>query len=388
MHSTDPNGPADTRLMGIIHGALRRDLARTRTALTASPAPRQPQREAIAAHLGWMMRFLHAHHATEDTGLYPLVRERSPGAAAVLDRMHADHEAIAGGIEEVEARAADYGRGDEDGERPRLLAALDDLEATLLPHLRLEEDKAMPIVSATLTDAELRRWDEEDNIKPKSLAQLGREGHWILDGLGPDDRDYVLHLVPTVQRFVLLHGFARAYRRQAAACWGEAAPARRVQKQGRVEVVVPADHRAVWDVVADVTRVGEWSHECVGAEWVDGATAAVPGARFRGRNRSGLFRWGRVCEITVAEPWELTFRTVPTLRYPDSTEWTIRLHEDEGGTRIEQAFHAVKAPKMLDVVYATAIPNHRDRDAALAEDLRRLGALAAASHPVPARPGA
>jgi Hemerythrin HHE cation binding domain/Polyketide cyclase / dehydrase and lipid transport len=374
MHRTDPNGQADTRLMGIIHTALRRDLGRTRTALTASPPPAPPQREAIAGHVGWMMQFLHQHHTTEDSGLYPMVRERNPGAAAVLDRMHADHEAIAGGIDAVAARAAEYGRGGDDGERRRLLAAIDDLEAPLLPHLRLEEDEAMPIVAATLTDAELRRWDEEDNIKPKSISQLAGEAHWILDGLGDEDRYFVRHLVPAVPRFVLQHGFARRYRRLRAACWG--APARRVQKSGRVEVAVPAGRAAVWEIVRDVTRVGEWSHECVGAEWVDGATAAVPGARFRGRNRSGLFRWGRVCEIVVAGPYELTWRTVSTVRFPDSTEWTIRLHEDEGGTRIEQAFRVVKAPRVLDVIYATAIPDHRDRSEALAGDLRRLGALA------------
>ncbi|HEY7068936.1 MAG TPA: SRPBCC family protein [Acidimicrobiales bacterium] len=334
MHRTDPNGQADTRLMGIIHTALRRDLGRIRTALTASPPPARHQREAIAGHAGWMMQFLHQHHTTEDSG-----------PAAVLDRMHADHEAIAGGIDTVAARAADYGRGDDGGERQRLLAAIDGLEATHLPDLRLEEDEAIPI-------------------------------HWILDGLGEEDRDFVLHLVPAVPRFVLLHGYARRYRRLRAACWG--APARRVQKDGRVEVAVPAERAAVWAIVRDVTRVGEWSHECVGAEWVGGATAAVPGARFRGRNRSGLFRWGRVCEVVAAAPYELTWRTVPTVRFPDSTEWTIRLHEDgdEGGTRIEQAFRVVKAPKVLDVIYATAIPNHRDRSDALAGDLRRLGALA------------
>src|SRR5262249_17442119 len=84
-------------------------------------------------------------------------------------------------------------RGGAEGSR--LLAAIDTLEATLLPHLRREEDEAMPLVAAALTDAELRRWDEEDNIKPKSLRQLGREAHWILDGVGPDDRDFVLGLV-------------------------------------------------------------------------------------------------------------------------------------------------------------------------------------------------
>lgn len=380
MRRTDPNGPADTRLMGIIHNALRRDLSRARTALTATPPAARQQRQAIAGHVAWMMRFLHQHHATEDSGLYPMVRERDPGAAAVLDRMHADHDAIAGGIDALAARAADYGRGDDDGERQRFLAAVDHLEATLLPHLRREEDEAMPLVAAAVTDAELRRWDEEENIKPKPLRQLGLEAHWILDGLGPDDRDFVLHLVPPAPRFMLQHGFARMYRRRCEACWGTGAAPRRVQKHGRVEVAVPAERDAVWDVVRDPTRVGEWSHECVGAEWLGGATAAAPGARFRGRNRSGLFRWGRVCEVVVAEPYELTWRTVPTVLYPDSTEWTIRLHDDEdtGGTRIEQVFRVVKAPRILDVIYATAIPNHRDRDEALADDLRRLGALAGA----------
>jgi hypothetical protein len=69
MTKPDPNAPADTRLMGIIHEAVRRDLRRTRDALTATPPPGRRQREALAEHLGWMMRFLHAHHATEDDGL-------------------------------------------------------------------------------------------------------------------------------------------------------------------------------------------------------------------------------------------------------------------------------------------------------------------------------
>jgi hemerythrin-like domain-containing protein len=385
MDEIDPHAPADTRLMGIIHEALRRDLRRTQVALTVTPPPGSAQREAIAEHLEWMTRFLRAHHHTEDEGLYPMVRERKPAAGALIDQMTADHEVITPGIERVESAAASYRRSDTDAERESLLASLDDLTESLLPHLRREEDEMMPVVSATITQAELRRWDEEQNIKPKSLAQLGREGHWILDGLGPDERDLVVHLVPPIPRFVLVHGFARAYRRHVAACWGERTYGRRrVQKWGRTEVTVDADRGAIWDIVRDVTRVGEWSHECVGASWLGGASTAVPGARFRGRNRNGMFRWGRECEIVEATPWELAWRTVPSLLYPDSSEWRIRLHEAAGGTRIEQTFRVLKAPRILDVVYATALPSHRDRTRALTEDLRRLGALAArTSTPTP-----
>ena len=41
----------------------------------------------------------------------------------------------------------------------------------------------MPVVSASITQAEWQAVEQEYNIKPKSLAQLGMEGHWLLDGI-------------------------------------------------------------------------------------------------------------------------------------------------------------------------------------------------------------
>jgi hypothetical protein len=155
-----------------------------------------------------------------------------------------------------------------------------------------------------------------------------------------------------------------------------AKPRRRVQTSGDVAVTVDAAIDDVWAVVRDVTRVGEWSHECLGAAWVGESTEATPGARFRGRNRAGLFRWGRVCEIVSAEPFELVWFTVPTALYPDSSEWRITLSEVDGGTRISQRFRVLRAPKVLSVVYALLIPAHRDRTDALTDDLRRLGDVA------------
>jgi hypothetical protein len=143
-----------------------------------------------------------------------------------------------------------------------------------------------------------------------------------------------------------------------------------------VAVTVDADIDQVWDVVRDVTRVGEWSHECVGAAWSAGAAEPVPGARFRGRNRAGVFRWGRECEIVSADPYELVWITVPTAFNPDSSEWRIALAKVDEGTRITQQFRVLRAPKVLAVLYALVIPAHRDRTEALVEDLTRLGTVA------------
>ena len=151
-----------------------------------------------------------------------------------------------------------------------------------------------------------------------------------------------------------------------------------VQKSSTVTVVVDAAVADVWRVISDVRRTGEWSHECRSGEWLGGADAAAPGVRFRGRNRSRWVRWTRTCEIVAVDaPCELVWRTVPTRLYPDSTEWRIRLAPEGRGTRITQSFLQVRTPGLLDPVYALVNPHHRDRDARLADDLARIGTVAA-----------
>lgn len=388
---TSAAAPADTTMMRIVHDALRRDLARARATLAEPGRATQAQMRAVGSHLDWMMRFLHAHHASEDQGLYPLVRARADGAEDVLDiltRMAGDHDAIATASTAVQVAATALASDPSDATAARTVAALDALTAILLPHLQEEEDEAMPVTSRLITAAEWQAIEKTHNLDPKSMSDLGFEGHWLIDGASDADRATVVGVVPPVQRFVLLRGFARRYRRHAAACWGTAGePPRRVQMENGVAVTVDAEIGAVWDVVRDVTRVGEWSHECVGAAWIGGSTSPVPGARFRGRNRAGVFRWGRVCEILSAEPYELVWRTVPTALYPDSSEWRIALEPLDAGTRISQHFRVVRAPKILSVIYALMIPAHRDRTAALTEDLQRLGRVAGGDEPHAVRAG-
>lgn len=154
---------------------------------------------------------------------------------------------------------------------------------------------------------------------------------------------------------------------------------KRVQKSSCVEVLVEATAPQVWAVIADVTRVGEWSHECCEAWWLDADGRARPAARFRGRSVAGRLRWGRTCELlTVDPPRELSWRTVPTALTPDSTRWIIRLDPtDEARTVVRQSFEVIRAPRLLDPLYARLVPGHQDRDRRLTEDLVRLGAVAA-----------
>jgi hemerythrin-like domain-containing protein len=373
----NPTAPADTRMMGIVHRALRRDLARAELALTAEDGPADRQRVAIAEHLTWMVGFIRAHHASEDHGLYPVVRERRPDAAPLLDRMDRDHQAIDPALAAVEVASAAYGSSADDSARRDLVAALRRLHDVLTPHLRVEEDEMMPIVAATITDDEWRAIEHEHNLAGTSFRQLGLEGHWLIDGVTAEDRA----TVPALPRAFLLVGLARSYRRRQERCWRPRPTKHAVQQHGVVEVTVDAPIDAVGKVLHDVTSQGAWSHECVETEWMGAATSAELGARLRGRNAQGLVRWGRTCEIVTARPDELAWRTVPTALFPDSTVWTINLTSvDAGTTRIEQRFDVVRGPKVLSFLYSFVVPAHCDRSAAGRADLERLGALAASNH--------
>ena len=89
----------------------------------------------------------------------------------------------------------------------------------LLPHLDREVAEAMPVVPQTLTAREWEAWNKQANVKGKPLRELGLEGHWLIDEIDPEGYQVVAHQVPAVARFILLHGFARPYRRRRDAWW-------------------------------------------------------------------------------------------------------------------------------------------------------------------------
>jgi uncharacterized protein YndB with AHSA1/START domain len=67
-----------------------------------------------------------------------------------------------------------------------------------------------------------------------------------------------------------------------------------------IDIDAPADR--IYTLVADLPGMGRWSPECTGGRWLGDTTEARPGARFRGTNRNGLFRWSTTCTITAADP--------------------------------------------------------------------------------------
>jgi len=72
------------------------------------------------------------------------------------------------------------------------------------------------------------------------------------------------------------------------------------------EISAPAE--LVWALVSDLPRMGEWSPENLGGEWVKGATGAAVGARFKGRNKNGSKAWSTSVKVNeVQAPKKLSF---------------------------------------------------------------------------------
>lgn len=67
--------------------------------------------------------------------------------------------------------------------------------------------------------------------------------------------------------------------------------------------LVEAPPETVWALVADVTRMGEWSPETVRCTWVDGATGPELGAAFKGDNKRGLARLPGCRWPAAPRPW-------------------------------------------------------------------------------------
>lgn len=99
-------------------------------------------------------------------------------------------------------------------------------------------------------------------------------------------------------------------------------------------VHVEAPPEAVWALVTDVTRTGEWSPVCTACAWDDPAAGAVVGATFTGHNTSGGRSWQTTCTVTAADrPHEFRWEVNGGL-----VRWGYLLAGAAGGTELTETW--------------------------------------------------
>lgn len=204
-------------MMGLVHSSLRRDLARAHLVLSSHPDARR--REAVGEHLLWLLDFLHHHHEGEDDVLWPEMLRRDPAIGELLERMDADHRAIADPITELEtaARALIDGTGSAE----QAVRAIDNLRAPLLPHLALEEQEAMAEADRLFTAEEFMDISNKTWRAKIPLKELMRGPTWFLDGLPRTDQDRFLADFPPPLRYLFRTVSMYFERRRGRKLWGD-----------------------------------------------------------------------------------------------------------------------------------------------------------------------
>jgi Polyketide cyclase / dehydrase and lipid transport len=99
-------------------------------------------------------------------------------------------------------------------------------------------------------------------------------------------------------------------------------------------VIIARSPQALYDMVSDITRMGEWSPVCRACWWDDGASARV-GAWFTGRNETPeRGTWETRSQVVAAEPGrEFAFAVNGTW-----VRWGYTFTPADGGTLVSESW--------------------------------------------------
>lgn len=127
-----------------------------------------------------------------------------------------------------------------------------------------------------------------------------------------------------------------------------------------VSVRMEAPVAAVWALVSDVTRIGEFSPETFEAKWTRGSTGPEVGATFAGhvkRNGVGPTYWSP-CRVTACEP-ERVFEFAVGTDSVTVNNWGYRLEPDGDATVVTEYFRL--QPNLFTRIYWTLLGRLRGR---------------------------
>jgi hypothetical protein len=160
---------------------------------------------------------------------------------------------------------------------------------------------------------------------------------------------------------------------------------------GEVVVVQSLDHDSVsahidasadvlYGLVADVTRMPEFSPEIRRCRWLDGATGPVVGARFAAVNKVQRGpAWTNKPVVTVAEPGRV-FAFARTERFAGTVEWTYRFEPEGDGTRLTESYEVTRPITRIGWFVIGGLFGRKDRradlHAGMEQTLERMRAVA------------
>lgn len=145
-------------------------------------------------------------------------------------------------------------------------------------------------------------------------------------------------------------------------------------------IVIDRPANELYDMISDVTRMGEWSPVCRACWWDEGA-GPRPGAWFTGRNQTPERTWETRCVVEVAEP----AREFAFLVNGGWVRWAYTFEPTGDGTRVTESWRFLPAGQagFRERYGANAEAQIEKRTVAAREGIpRTLAAIKVAAEPV------
>lgn len=217
-------GRVDTSDMNAVHTVFRRE-HRLAGDVVRRVADGDTERAAVVAeHIDFINTFLHDHHGSEDSYLWPLLRDRVPDdLAPVVHLMETQHEHVNQSVQQIYAVLPQWRKGASAADRDRIADLLDQLYASLAEHLTAEEDRLLPIAARALDQ------DEWDKLAELSIERLPKKHRPLVLGMvqyGADPATVakMISQAPWPTRVIVPRLSRRVYSRYALSVYGTATP--------------------------------------------------------------------------------------------------------------------------------------------------------------------
>jgi uncharacterized protein YndB with AHSA1/START domain len=136
---------------------------------------------------------------------------------------------------------------------------------------------------------------------------------------------------------------------------------------------IAASPEAVYEAISDITRMGEWSTECVSCAWHEGFDRPVVGALFDGHNVNGDHSWTTQGTVIEAEPGRAFTFECSMMDFHFST-WGYRIEPTATGCRVTEWSEDLRPDSILE--FSQQLSGVDDRQArnreTMSETLERL----------------
>lgn len=217
-----PAGPADMRMMYLLHHGFRRDLACFASAAQHVPTEDGATWAALLRRWDLFAALLHDHHEKEDAVLWPYLRDRAAQAddfpaLKLLEEMEAEHSIIDPLLQSARQALAEQVAHPDEARRVELVAVLQQTATELGDHLSHEECEAIAILQKYVGReewADLERRKFRGGLKPSELLNLLP---WVVEDVPDGVVAPLLAEAPVPFRLMLRLGRPRFRRLQRAA---------------------------------------------------------------------------------------------------------------------------------------------------------------------------